>query len=124
MRGACGGCAPARSARARAVEASREHDLETAPQLRVARALERAHGRVTFEVELALAARTAALLPPFAEQGPAAEQVLLEHDLVIARRVGSDRPGLHEDSHGRIVPGARRLHRAPGRRGAAAGSRA
>src|SRR5690606_4619133 len=73
---------------------------------------------------LALAARTAALLPPFAEQGPAAEQVLLEHDLVIARRVGSDRPGLHEDSHGRIVPGARRLHRAPGRRGAAAGSRA
>ena len=61
--------------------------------------LERDERGIALQEYLALAARAAALLSPFAEQRPAAEQILLQDDLVVARRFGARGAGLHEQSH-------------------------
>src|SRR5689334_845740 len=77
----------------------REHHAKPALDLRIARMLERDERGIALEEHLALAARAAALLSPFAEQRPAAEQILLQDDLVVARRFGARGAGLHEQSH-------------------------
>ena len=79
------------------------HDVVAAPELRITRLLERVQGIIAFQVDLALDAHAPALLAPFPGQRPATEQILVQRDLIIARRFGSERLGLHEDAHGEIV---------------------
>ena len=62
----------------RRVRALREHDLEAALDLRVAGSLEGAQRGVLVEELLALERGLAADLPGLAQQGPAAEQILLQ----------------------------------------------
>src|SRR5581483_4118291 len=71
-----------------------EHDVETALELRVARMLERGERVVALEEHLAFEAHAPALLAPFADQRPAAEQVLLQGDLVVLGRLGCGGLGL------------------------------
>src|SRR6185437_1000763 len=69
------------------IQALAEHQLESALELRIARLFERGQCIVTFEEYLALEADATTLLTPFASQRPAAEQVLLQADLIVARRL-------------------------------------
>ena len=89
------------SARVRAIESLRKHDLKAALELCIARMLERGQRGAAFEKGLALAAGVGTLLAPLAKQHPAAKQILLQHDLVVARSVGTGGLGLHEEAHRR-----------------------
>src|SRR5690349_22873011 len=88
------------SSSVRAVQALGEHHAEAALQLRVARLLERRDGGVALEELLALERGLAALRAAFAVQRPAAEEILLEHDLHVARRIGRGGHGLQVEAHG------------------------
>src|SRR5690348_10719153 len=83
----------------RIFDALRDHHLEAALDLRVARLLERAQSGIAIEIHLALQRRAAALGAGFAVQRPAAEQVLLQRDAAIARHTGTGR-GLQIQMHG------------------------
>jgi hypothetical protein len=76
-----------------------EHDVEAALELRVARMFEGVQRIVAFQIHIALEAYAAALQAPFARERPAAEQILLQCDLVITRRFGRRWLGLHENAH-------------------------
>src|SRR6185437_4429345 len=86
----------------RVFDALRDHHLETALDLRVARALECGQRGITVQIHLALQRRASALDAGFAVQRPAAEQILLQRDAAIARRGGTGR-GLQIQVHPRIV---------------------
>ena len=76
-----------------------EHDVEAALELRVSRMLEGDERIVAFQIDIPFQANAAALQAPFARERPAAEQILLQHDLVIARRFCRGWFGLHENAH-------------------------
>src|SRR5579885_2192822 len=81
------------------VESLRDHHLEAAFDLRVARVLERGQRIVAVEIHLALQGRSAALDAGFAVQRPAAEQVLLQGDAAVARRAAGRGRGLQVEVH-------------------------
>src|ERR1700744_3213097 len=77
-----------------------EHHAVAALELGIARFLERDNGFVPFEVLLALERGAATLGSGLAVKRPAAEQILLQHDLDVAWGLGSAGHGLHIDAHG------------------------
>src|SRR5690242_6134493 len=70
----------------RIFHALRDHHLEAALQLRIARLLERGQRGIAVEIHLALQRRASAFGAGFPVQRPAAEQILLQRDAAIARR--------------------------------------
>src|SRR6185437_6814120 len=92
----------------RVFDALRDHHLEAALDLRVARALECGQRGITVQIHLALQRRASALGAGFAVQRPAAKQILLQRDAAIARRAGNRRDAASPD-----VVALRRQHRPP-----------
>src|SRR5690348_5099624 len=80
-----------------------KHDVEAALELCVACVFERGECVVALQKHLAFQAGAAAGLAPFADQRPAAEQILLQGDLVVTRLFCGYRLGLHVEAHGGIL---------------------
>ena len=102
-----------RCSAARAVRALREHQLETAPDLLVARLFKRRDRGGLVEELLAADAAATADQPRFADQGPAAEQVGLKHQLHEARGFVVVRTLLQEQAHGAPILRHARASQAP-----------
>src|ERR1700679_3009381 len=88
-----------------AVQALAEHHAEAALDLRIACLFEGGECVVAFQELLALERSLAALHARLAIQRPSAQQILLQRDLDIARRLGGGGHGLQVKAHGCRVRG-------------------
>lgn len=92
----------------RRARALREHHLEAAFYLRIARALERGQRGVVFKELFALQRCLAADLPGLAQQRPAAQHVLLQDQLDVLGDFTGDGALLQQEAHRTAIVAAQR----------------
>src|SRR5690606_27348286 len=92
-----------RGSAAREVRALREHQLEATAQLLVARVFQGGKRLRLVEELLPAHGAAAADLPGLADQGPASEQVALQHELHEAGGFAAVRALLQEEAHGGAI---------------------